>query len=66
MVDRYLATVESIRGVSKDMNMAVDSHLQSVRRLQDVNKKIKKSYSDCLALFETARSSESPPRTCPT
>lgn len=44
----YITSVEAIRGVSSDMNDAVDTHLISVTRIRDANEKIMKSCQEGL------------------
>jgi hypothetical protein len=36
----YIGAVESARGVSRDMNLALDNHVRSVRRVGDASEKI--------------------------
>jgi len=51
-INTYLTIFEGIRGVSRDMNYAVNAHLISMKRIRDVIEKIRKSSSDGLLLFE--------------
>lgn len=50
--DLYLTAVEATRGVSRDMNDAVNAHLLCIKRIRDVNEKIRKSCSDGLRILE--------------
>jgi hypothetical protein len=36
----YIGAVEGARGVSRDMNLALDNHIRSVRRVRDANQRI--------------------------
>lgn len=51
-INFYLTAVEAIRGVSRDMNAAVNAHLISITRVRDVTAKIRKSCSDGLRHLE--------------
>jgi hypothetical protein len=51
---RYVETIRAMRGVSKDLNLAVDAHLKSVERVRNVNIKILNSCINTLHLLEDA------------
>jgi hypothetical protein len=48
----YLATLDAIRGVSRDMNDAVNRHLTSITRIRDTNEKIRRSCLEVLRIFD--------------
>jgi hypothetical protein len=49
----YIAMLQLTRGVSRDWNEALDSHLRSIARVRDVSGRIRDSCMNCLHLFET-------------
>jgi hypothetical protein len=42
-INSYLSSIEATRGVSRDMNIAADTHLASITRVRDAIDKIRKS-----------------------
>ena len=50
--DQYLGSVEALRGVSQEMNDAIDRHLISVTRIRDVLEGMRQSTYSTLQLFE--------------
>lgn len=51
IINQYLISVESIRGVTREMNKSVEAHLESVKRIRDITESLKKSYSEALRLL---------------
>lgn len=52
ITDQYVITIESMHGVSSDLNQAVNTHLHSIRRIRDITEKIRKVCIDSLQLFQ--------------
>jgi hypothetical protein len=54
----YIATVEAIHGISRDMNDAVDRHLISIKRIRDTNERMRRSCLKGLRHFDAMASSK--------
>jgi hypothetical protein len=51
VMQRYLTLIEASRGVSQEMNRAIDAHANSIRRIKHANDKITTCCSNTLILF---------------
>lgn len=51
-LDSYLSAADSNRGVSRDLNLAVDTHCQSIRRIRNTTIRIIQSCTDNLNILE--------------
>ncbi|MHB1959754.1 MAG: hypothetical protein ACYCO5_12055 [Acidobacteriaceae bacterium] len=50
--NEYLDTIQSMRGVSQDLNAAVDAYAGSIRRVRDINMKILNSCLNTLNMLQ--------------
>jgi hypothetical protein len=50
--NQYIGILESARGVSRDMNLALDAHIQAITRVRNANVSIWQSCTKALELIE--------------
>jgi hypothetical protein len=58
--DNYIATFEAMKGVSRDMNGALERHIQVLRRIRNANSNILIACTGALNIADSALSSEQP------
>jgi hypothetical protein len=60
--DNYIATFEAMKGVSRDMNGALERHIQVLRRIRNANSNILIACVGALNIADSTLSSEQPRR----
>jgi hypothetical protein len=58
--DSYIATLETMKGVSRDMNAALERHIQVIRRIRNANSNILDACVAALKIADSTSSNEQP------